>query len=105
MWYDARIMTKDEIKVLGALSRIALSEAEIETFNQEIDAILEYVSVVKNIAMGEENTMQSVGARFNVLRADVVTNMPGMYTDALLAAMPKTNGQYLSVKKILKQAE
>ena len=97
-------MTKDEIKVLGTLSRISLSETEASTLSAEIDAILQYVSAVKDMAMGGEST-EALGARFNVLRSDVVTNIPGTYTNAMLAGMPKTNGQYLSVKKILKQAE
>jgi len=98
-------MTKDEIKNLGNLARIALSEAEVATFNQEIDSILEYVSVVKDIAGPDILSEPAVGPRFNVLRKDAVTNTPGQYTEAMLKAMPKTNGQYLSVKKILKQAE
>jgi aspartyl/glutamyl-tRNA(Asn/Gln) amidotransferase C subunit len=98
-------MTKDEIRTLGSLSRIALSDAEVETFNQEIDSILEYVSVVTKIAEADTKAEPAVGVRYNVLREDAVTNTPGSYTKAMLAEMPKTNGQYLSVKKILKQAE
>jgi aspartyl-tRNA(Asn)/glutamyl-tRNA(Gln) amidotransferase subunit C len=95
-------MTKEEIRTLGNLSRIALSEQEVEVFNQEIDSILEYVSVVKNIA-GSAPETKSLGARFNVLRADVITNTPGEYTEAMLRGMPATSGQFLAVKKILKQ--
>lgn len=102
MWYDAVIMTKEEIRTLGSLSRIALTDQEVEVFNQEIDSILEYVSTVKNI-VGSAAETKSLGARFNVLRADVVTNTPGEYTKAMLAEMPKTNGQFLAVPKILKQ--
>jgi aspartyl/glutamyl-tRNA(Asn/Gln) amidotransferase C subunit len=95
-------MTKDEIKNLGNLSRIALSENEIETFNQEIDSIIEYVSAIKDIVQDSE-IPKIVGPRSNVFRADAVTNEPGEYTEAMLKAMSKTSGQYLSVKKILKQ--
>ena len=95
-------MTKEEIRNLGSLSRIALSEAEVESFNQEIDSILEYVSVVKNIA-AEGNETKTLGVRFNVLRSDEITNTPGSFTADILASMPKTDGQFLSVKKILKQ--
>lgn len=95
-------MTTDEIRTLGRLSRIALEDNEVDTFNQEIDAILEYVSAVKDIAANEGNTT-ALGARFNVLRRDAVTNLPGQYTEDILAGMPKTTGQFLAVKKILKQ--
>ncbi|MBY0538635.1 aspartyl/glutamyl-tRNA amidotransferase subunit C [Patescibacteria group bacterium] len=95
-------MTKEEIRTLGNLSRIALSEQEVEVFNAEIDSILEYVSAVKNIAEATRDT-KSLGVRFNVLRTDEVINTLGQYTDAMLASMPKTSGQFLAVKKILKQ--
>jgi len=97
-------MTKDEIRNLGSLSRIALSDAEVEVFNQEIDSILEYVSIVKDIAATEDAPL-NLGARHNVFRPDAVTNTPGQFTRDMLAAMPKTNGQFLSVKKILKQTD
>jgi len=102
LWYDALIMTKEEIRTLGSLSRIALTEQEVEVFNKEIDSILEYVSAVKNIAGSAPDT-KSLGARFNVLRTDAITNTPGEYTKAMLAGMPATSGQFLAVKKILKQ--
>jgi aspartyl-tRNA(Asn)/glutamyl-tRNA(Gln) amidotransferase subunit C len=95
-------MTKEEIRTLGSLSRIALTEQEVEVFNQEIDSILEYVSVVKNIAGSAPDT-KPLGARFNVFRTDAVTNTPGEYTSNMLAGMPATSGQFLAVQKILKQ--
>jgi aspartyl-tRNA(Asn)/glutamyl-tRNA(Gln) amidotransferase subunit C len=104
LWYDAGVMTHDEIKKLGTLSRIALSEGEVATFSQEIDAILAYVSTVKNIA-DQSPGAPVPGVRYNVLRSDEVSNVPGQYTTAMLASMPKTSGQYLSVKKILKQTD
>lgn len=97
-------MTQDDIRHLGTLARIALSDAEVATFNQEIDAILSYVSTVKNIA-ADAPLEKALGARFNVLRPDAVTIASGTYTEAMLTAMPHKNGQYLSVKKILKLAE
>jgi len=66
---------------------------------------LEYVSTVKNIVADDSSTEPIVGARYNVLRADEVTNEPGEYTEKLLRAMPKRDGQYMLVKKILNQDE
>ncbi|PIR98875.1 hypothetical protein COT87_02480 [Candidatus Collierbacteria bacterium CG10_big_fil_rev_8_21_14_0_10_44_9] len=98
-------MTKDEILHLGTLSRIALSPAEVDKFSTEIDTILEYVSTVKNIVANDVGNEPMVGARYNVLRSDRVTNEPGEYTEKLLNAMPQRDGQYMLVKKILNQDE
>lgn len=97
-------MTKEEILHLGRLSRIALTPTEVDSFQTSIDAILSYVSEVRDIA-ASDTTDPAVGARYNVLRSDEVTHAGGSYTEVLLAAMPKREGRYLSVKKILNQPE
>ncbi len=94
-------MNQEEIKHLGKLARIELSETEVETLTKEMSAILEYVSVVKDM-VGEEAVIESmVGPRHNVFRKDVVTNQPDEYTETILAEMPATERRFMVVKKIL----
>lgn len=96
-------MNKDDVKHLGNLARIELTEAEADNFAGEISAIVSYVGVVQDIISNEnEDTTSKVGARFNVFRKDVVTNEQDSYTEDILAEMPKTQDRYLVVKKILK---
>jgi len=93
-------MTKEEILHLGTLSRIRLSEAEVEKFKGEIDSILEYVSQVNEL-VDDGHLEKKVGLVHNVFREDEVTNEPGSYSAALTAAFPEREGDYLKVKKIL----
>ncbi|MEM9336362.1 MAG: Asp-tRNA(Asn)/Glu-tRNA(Gln) amidotransferase subunit GatC [Patescibacteria group bacterium] len=95
-------MTKEQILHLGNLARIKLSEEEVEQFNSEITAVLEYVSTVNDIA-GDAALTKQVGARYNIFRQDEVTNEPGQFTEDLLREMPETDGRHLKVKKILNQ--
>lgn len=95
-------MTDDEVRKLGTLARIALSDEEVQHFKTEIGEVLEYVSAVKAIA-GDDVDTKVVGARYNVFRPDEVTNEPGAHTKALLDEMPHTERGYLKVKKILDQ--
>ena len=97
-------MTKEEILHLGRLSRIALTTDEVAGFQTSIDSILEYVSVVSEMVSGQESE-KKVGARYNILRPDVVTEPAGTHAEVLLDAMPKRDGRFLSVKKILNQTE
>ncbi len=95
-------MNKEDVKHLSKLARIELSETEVENFTKEIADILSYVSVVQDIA-GDDNsdTNLKVGARYNIFRADVITNEPDSYTETLLVEMPNREGRYMKVKKIL----
>lgn len=93
-------MTKEEILHLGELARIKLSDEEVSQFTTEIDAVLAYVSQINEIVADSEVT-QVVGPVHNVFRDDVITNEPGEFSEAILAEMPKTDGVFLQVKKIL----
>jgi len=87
---------------LASLARIKLTDAEITSFSADLSQIVEYVSVVSDIAADASHADPTVGVRYNVLRADVVTNQPDQYTKAALAAMPQTAGRHLLVKRIMK---
>ena len=95
-------MTREEIVHLGTLSRLALTDTEIEVLRQEISAILDYVGVVQSL-VGDEPSPKAVGVTYNVMREDTVTTEPGAYTDAILANAPQTHGRFIAVKKILNQ--
>lgn len=97
-------MTVEEIKHLGHLSRLALSDTEAAAFSEEIDAILDYVGTVSAIA-GDGALPKKVGIVHNVFRPDEVTVAPGSYTEALLHAAPDRVGPYVRVKKIIDQGE
>jgi aspartyl-tRNA(Asn)/glutamyl-tRNA(Gln) amidotransferase subunit C len=94
-------MNKEDVIHLANLARIELSPAEIETFTEEMSAILDYVSQVKGIAGDFDQNSKTFGRLHNVFRKDEVTNDKEEYTKALLAEMPQTSGRFMVVKKIL----
>jgi aspartyl-tRNA(Asn)/glutamyl-tRNA(Gln) amidotransferase subunit C len=97
-------MTVDDIKHLGTLSRLSLTDTEAEAFRTEIGSILEYVSAVSKLA-GEASVTKTVGVIHNVFRGDEVTNEPGQYSEVLLGAAPHRRGDFFEVKKIIDQGD
>lgn len=96
------IMKSEEIKNLARLARIEVTDEEVAVYEKDLSSIMTYVSAVSDIASDTVDNKPQVGARYNILRADKVTNEGGQFTEALLAEMPHTEGQYMKVKKILK---
>jgi len=94
-------MKREEIAHLASLSRIRVTDAELEKLEAELSSIVSYVSAVSDITGDDADTAPQLGARHNVFRKDEVTNEPGEYTDALIAEMPDKDGRYMKVKKIL----
>jgi len=98
------VITKAQVQHLGELARIRLDETDVAALQEEMSAIVDYVSridaVVKAGALEKK-----VGAVYNVFREDEVTCESGAYTDALSNEMPERDGPYLRVKKILNPDE
>jgi|AntRauTorckE6833_2_1112554.scaffolds.fasta_scaffold05290_2 aspartyl-tRNA(Asn)/glutamyl-tRNA(Gln) amidotransferase subunit C len=94
-------MKKAEIEHLASLSRIRLSEAELNNFESELSSIMTYVSTVSNIVADESDVEPKVGAVNNVFRKDEITNEPNQFSEDILHEMPEKDGRYLQVKKIL----
>lgn len=91
----------DEIKKLAELSRIELTQSELEKMRGEFDAILEYVAAINRISSDVPENARSIVAQVNVLREDKDPHESGIHTEALLAAAPGRKGDYIKVKKIL----
>ena len=94
-------MNKEEILHLASLARIRLTDDELASLETELPKILDYVSIVSDIAADDADAEPVVGARHNVLRKDEITNEPGEYTKDMLAEMPDTEKGFMKVKKIL----
>lgn len=98
-------MKREEIAHLAALSRIELSDQELENFEKELSSIVAYVSAVSDIAADAADAAPNVGARHNVFRKDEVTNEPDQYTTDLMNEMPDKEGRFMRVQKILDTGE
>lgn len=94
-------ITKKEIENLAALSRIELSEEEKERMRGEFDSILEYVASIQKISSATSEKSRSIVAAVNVMREDKNPHESGLYTEMLIGAAPKREGNYVRVKKIL----
>lgn len=97
--YDTDIMDKDTVQKLAALCRIDIADDEMEEFRKDLGSILGYVGEIDEVATGDQKS--SVGKYHNVMRKDADAHESGMYTAGMVEAMPRTEKNYLKVKKIL----
>lgn len=95
------MVTKDEVKKLAELSRLALTDAEVETLRGEIDSILSYVDTIQKVELPPVPDASPYLDVENVMRDDTDPHEGGAFTDAILAQAPKREGRYIKVKKIL----
>lgn len=97
-------MKKEDIQHLANLSRLELTDEELEKYSSEFDSILEYVDKIKELKeSGEESesAFTSFGVTRNVFREDDDIQNGGEYTDKILEEAPDTKDGFVKVKKIL----
>ncbi len=96
-------LTREHILKLAHLSRLELSEEEIEQYLKELQAILSYVERLDSVNVdGLDPTYQVSGLQNTptTMREDVVRNQPATPTE-LLSGVPKTKDGYLQVGRMI----
>lgn len=99
------MVEKEDIQHLADLARIKVTDDEVPKLQKEINAIVDYVSVIKSLTIDSVET-KKIGVRYNVLRVDEVSNQSGQYTGDLMKAAPAVDDRgYLKVQQILSTEE
>jgi aspartyl/glutamyl-tRNA(Asn/Gln) amidotransferase C subunit len=91
--------TKEDVRKLAALSRVRLSDAELDALTKEFDAILAYVGQLDALSIDTGGT--GAPRLRNVMREDGDPHAPGAHTGKIAAQFPARDGDYLEVKQII----
>ena len=89
-------ISNETMERLAALSKLELSEQELEQLSGELETIVDYMGILAQLP-GEAAQQEPSGQPRNVLREDRVA--PGMDRAALLSNSPETDGVTLAVPK------
>ena len=94
-------VSADEVKKLALLSRLNLTDAEVEKLRGEIDSILAYIDTVQKVTLPPGVAASPHLDLQNVTRADEAPHAAGEFTKEIVAQFPNEENGYLKVKKIL----
>jgi len=93
-------LSRDDVLKLAQLSRLKLTDEEIEKFREELSSILEYVEKLNAVDVsGLEPTYQVTGLK-NVMRKDESVDY-GYKTEDLLKNAPAVQDSQFKVKRVL----
>ena len=96
-------ISRDEVAHLARLSRLALTDAELDEFAGQLDSILNHVKAVSEVAAVDVAPMANPNAVTNVTRPDVV--VPGLTPEQALSGAPAVEEDRFSVPQILGEGE
>ncbi|MCD8201534.1 MAG: aspartyl/glutamyl-tRNA amidotransferase subunit C [Clostridia bacterium] len=94
-------MTKDDVKTLARLSRLAFTDEECEAFLPEMDEIVAFAGTVNSEIEGDTSTVRlsSDEMKFDDLREDEI--LPSLPSDKILSNVEGDDG-YFTVKRFIK---
>lgn len=100
-----RMISRQEIDGLAELARLKLAEGEAEALRSDISKILDYVGQIGAADISAEQTAPPL---LNVMRDDVPREQNDALAgkeEALLTALPRREGDYAVVRKIIQKDE
>ena len=95
----AEKIDQTQVKKVAKLSRLDLTEAEIEEFTGQLSAILEYVEKMNELDTADVQPLAHCLPISNCFRDDSVKQSLG--TEKTLANAPQRDGEFFKVPKIL----
>jgi len=95
----ARKIDQAQVRKVARLSRLDLTEAEVEEFTGQLSAILDYVEKMNELDTDNVEPLAHCLPISNVFRADSVKESLG--TEKTLANAPQRDGEFFKVPKIL----
>jgi aspartyl-tRNA(Asn)/glutamyl-tRNA(Gln) amidotransferase subunit C len=93
-------LSREDILKLARLSRLQLTDEEIERYTDEIGVILTYVEQLKKIDLADIEPTHQVTGLTNVMRPDVDSGY-GVDAADLLKNTPATEDGHIKVKRML----
>ena len=92
-------LNRKDVEHVALLSRLELSEKELDKFTGQLDAILEYIDVLNQVDTSAVEPMAHVLEIRNVMRADEV--QPSLPREAALQNAPDAEDGFFKVPKIV----
>lgn len=92
-------LSTEEVKKIALLCRINLSESEVEKFQKELSAVLDYVAELQQVNTDGVEEISQVTGLANVFRDDLPRQ--SAIADEIIARFPESQDRLLKIKSIL----
>ena len=96
----AGALSRDDVVKVANLAHISLTDQQIDTFQTELSAIIDYVKQLADVDISNDPPTNQVTGLKNVWREDKVIDY-GYKPDELLKNVPDSQDGYIRVKRII----
>lgn len=93
-------ISQDEVRYIGRLARLTLSDEEVELYSKQLSDILDYVNLLGELDVSDVDPMSHVLDMVNVMREDKA--LPSLDRDEVMKNAPDHDGTYFKVPRVIK---
>ncbi len=96
------MIDKKQIQHIAGLVKIQLTDSDIKKYQKQLGRILDYVSHLQKVKLGEIEPYQDSVDLENVFREDEVSALDSETNSKLLGQVPEKYGDFIKTKNPLK---
>ena len=93
------MISRQDVEHVARLSRLALTDAELERMREQLSGILAYIDKLRALDTASVEPTSHAVPLVNVMRDD--ETRPCLSQDEALANVPERSGEYVRVPKII----
>lgn len=95
------MLTREEILHIASLARVGLSEKEVELYQKDLSAILEYFTELKKLDTSNVAPIEHITGMENVARNDRQEDFGLLGKKSILENAPEVKEGHIKVKSVL----
>ena len=92
-------MTNEEVLKVAHLARVYIDDNEIEMYKGQLEAIMNEINKINEVEIIDDDIIISPSSNINKYREDI----PKKAKDDVLSNAPKTNGNYIQIKRFVNE--
>jgi aspartyl-tRNA(Asn)/glutamyl-tRNA(Gln) amidotransferase subunit C len=92
-------LTRQEVEKIAHLARLALTEAQLTEYQEQLSAVLDYAEMLNELDLSKVEPTAHAISRQNVMRADEVT--PSLPVEEVLANAEKHTQDQFFIQSVL----
>lgn len=95
------MLSKEEVKNIANLSRIGIEDKEVEDYQKNLSAILDYFKELEELNTDKIEPIGHITGRDNVSKEDLRSEKTELERQLILDNAPEKKDNYLKVKSVL----
>jgi aspartyl-tRNA(Asn)/glutamyl-tRNA(Gln) amidotransferase subunit C len=95
------MLSQDEVKNIAALARVGISEKEIEKYQKDLSAILDYFQKLNELDTGDISPISQITGMENISRSDRAEDFGDIGKYDILKNAPELKNGQVKVRSVL----